>query len=111
MEEIAKFIVDELGGNTDTLIYQLRKHSEYGTLLVFRDDKGIYAVARWNIDLDIAYIIDAVIRKDKRGIGVIKEMAEWGRKRFPYVNYLRYERGAKGQKMNIYKINKFLKEK
>jgi hypothetical protein len=112
---IAQFIVDN-GLNRFGSIEKLRecivKHLEYGTLTTLYDDKGLYAVARYNLEPDdVAYVIDVVIREDRRSPETLKELIRESVRYHPTYKYLKFERGLKNKPFKIIPINKFLKGK
>lgn len=110
---IAQFIKD-CGLHKLTEIEKLREiiqqHLEYGTLVTLYDTKGLYAVARFNIDDKVAIILDTAIRADKRDGQALKTMIKEGLLRFPQCKYLKFERGLKNKPMHLVKISKFIKE-
>lgn len=87
------------------------KHKEFNTLTILTDWKGIYAVARWNIDDTVAHVLDVVIRPDRRNPKTIKQLIKASRDKFLYLTHIRYERVLKkNNRMRLKKLDK-LKEK
>jgi hypothetical protein len=112
---IAQFLIDcglEKQENINELREKILKHLEYGTLTTLYDDKGLYAVARYNLeDNGIAFIIDVGIRKDKRYSFALKELVRESWLRYPNYKYLKFERGLKDKRVRLIPISRFLKEK
>lgn len=89
----------------------LDKHKGFNTLTTLNDCKGVYAVARWNIEDTVAHVIDVVIRPDKRSPQTLKELIRKSHERFPYLTHIRFERAKKvNNKMRLRRLDK-LKEK
>ena len=81
MLPIAEFIKDcGLHANTDieTLREIIKQHLDYNTLVTLYDDKGLYAVTRFNTDGKVAVIIDSCVRKDRRCKQVLVDMIKEG---------------------------------
>jgi len=95
----------------DTLRGIIRQHLEYGTLITLYDDKGLYAVTRFNVDDKVCLVIDLAVRKDRRNPQVLKDMIREGLLRFPDIKYLKFERALKNKPFKLVNIKKFLKEK
>jgi len=111
---IAQFLHDnglQLQTDVNALRDIILKHIEYGTIVTLYDENGLYAVARFNTDGKVAFVLDTAIRVDKRDGNTLKTLIKEGLLRFPKVKYLKFERALKNRKMNIIKIKKFLKEK
>ena len=112
---IAQFLID-CGLHKYYQIDELREcilqHIANGTLTTLYDDKGIYAVARYDLEQgDVAYVIDVGIREDRRSAETLRELIKESVKYHPNYKYLRFERGMKNKPFKVIAINKFLKEK
>ena len=107
MDELIDFILKNdkvlVKPDRETLTRSILKHIHYGTIIVLKDEKGIYAVARWDIEGEVAHVFQVVLRPDRRNQRLIRVLVMMGISKFPSVKYLKYER--------VYKITKFLKEK
>jgi hypothetical protein len=112
---IAQFMVDcglPYEHSLDILRWVILKHIEYGTLTTLYDEKGLYAVARFDLEPnDIAYVIDVAIREDRRSQETLKELIRESVAHYPKLKYLRFERGLKNKPFVTIPIKKFLKEK
>ena len=87
------------------------KHFDYKTAFVGIDDnKEITVVCRWNINGDVADILDLYIREDYRGNGLIKQLLTKGIWLFPMVKYIRFERFVKGRPFRTLSVEKILKK-
>lgn len=83
----------------------LEQHRKYGTLDYGIDEESnIVAVVRWNINGDIADVLDFSIRKDFRNKGLIKDFIKRAMVRFPEIKYISFKRGVRGDH-RIRKIN------
>ena len=116
MNEYAEFIIVYGEGLYHPKAYRelyraIQTHSRFHTLTTLTDCKGIYAVARWNIEDTVAHVIDVVIRPDKRSKQTLKRLIDTSKKKFSYLTHIRFERGKKVNKnMRLIKLDK-LKEK
>jgi hypothetical protein len=119
IRRIVKFIKDN-GGQTykdfdkDELAGVVDLHLQYGTCMIIRDGKNnICAVARWNISGTTAEVLDVIVRKDYRNKNFLKMMLGVGITKYPYVRFLKFQRGIKypGRKHRIYSVNEFLRKR
>jgi len=115
MEKEAQFLIDNKLYKQDQLQLVsdlLEGHERWNTLTVLKDLKGIYGLARWNVEtIELAHVIDVAIRKDKRRTKVLKQLIKLGINKFPAVKYIRFERGFKKKKhFRTLAINKIIKE-
>ena len=120
VDEIVDFMV--LSGNGLYGFHQykelreaIEKHLEYKTIIVVRDDEGISALCRWNITHDglAAYIIDLIMRKDKKSMKLIKNIIAYGVSIFPETEIIHWLREPKysGRKQSFYLIDDILKRR
>jgi len=84
-------------------------HIKYKTcLIVYDDNNNICALARWNISKDgtCAHILDVMIRRDYRNKKLLMRMLAQGRKMYPNVKYIAFEREEKYpyRKLRVYKL-------
>jgi hypothetical protein len=101
LTEVIEFIHLYENGNltemkTSDLYQLLSKHNQFGTLIVCRDEKGIYAVVRWNyVNHEIFYCPDLIIRPDCRGIDTFKKILQFGVNMSPFkkLKYILYRKG------------------
>ena len=110
---IAQFLHDNglaLQYDIETLRSVIQQHLLYNTLVTLYDDKGLYAVTRFNIIDKVCIVIDSAVRKDKRNPQVLKDMIKEGLLRYPHTKYLKFERALKNKPMHLVKISKFIKE-
>jgi predicted enzyme involved in methoxymalonyl-ACP biosynthesis len=107
---IAQFLIDN-GRYKQEDIERLRdviqQHLFLGNLITKYDQQGIYAVVRFDVVGNVAYIMDCVVRRDKRFQNILKELVAEGLMRFPQVKRLRFERSAKNKPMKHINIDKF----
>lgn len=81
-EEVSEFFITEGDGlfipdDKSDLALAILGHIRYGTLKVFRDSQGIAAALRWNwVGENEVYVLDAAVRSDLRGVGMIKKAAQ-----------------------------------
>ena len=77
----------------EDFINAIKKHEQYGTIMIVRDDKGIVALARWNwVNDDEMKCLDCVIRKDMRSIKMVKYLVDLGFRNNRAAKYLSYDR-------------------
>lgn len=95
----------------DKLREIIRVHLKYNTLVTLYDDKGLYAVTRFNVSDKVAIVLDSAVREDRRGKKALADMIRVGRDYYPKLKYLKFERGLKNKPMKLVNIKKFLKEK
>jgi hypothetical protein len=110
---IAQFLHDnglQLEIDIEKLREVIQQHIKYNTLITLYDDKGLYAVARFNIIDKVAVILDTAIRKDRRSKEVLRDMIREGLMRFPKVKSIKFERVLKHKPFVVIPIKKFLKE-
>lgn len=111
IKSIVDFIITEGEGlygeiHRKGLLEALVGHLKYGTLITLTDDKGVYALVRLNIDeLGTPHVINAVIRKDKRGTETLKDLIRKGREQFPNTKYITFRRGKKYHNRKIHHID------
>jgi hypothetical protein len=116
VKEIVSFIRDNDNGYYDdcNLEEWVQEHISYKTCNVIYDKDGeIIAVARWNVEGDTAEILDVTIRKDNRSISTLKELIrhcyKYGHIEFPFVKYIKFERGRRNDmKTRKYKIRRLI---
>lgn len=83
--DIARFMLSNCPwktGSLDETKEIIRKHIEYGTIIVLNDKVGITALVRFNQEGRTAKVLDCVIRKDKRSYGFIKQLLKYGMKKY-----------------------------
>ena len=76
-----------------------------------KDGEEIVAVCRWNINDNIADILDLYIKEEYRGKRIIQQMLQRGEWLFPQVKKIKFERFMKygGRKSEI-PVEKILKQ-
>lgn len=120
VDEIIDFMV--LNGNGLYGFHQykdLRRaieiHLDYKTIIIVRDESGISALCRWDITHDglAAYIIDLIIRKDKKSMKLVKNILAYGLSIFPETEIIYWLREPKypGKKQSFYLIKDILKRR
>ena len=115
--DVAEFIIMEGDGlyklgQFRELVGTVKKHREYGTLLVNGDEEGIFIVCRYNLLADsLVYVINIFKRKDKRSYYELLDLIRVGVKRNPNIRYISFDRGKKfpGRKRRVYKIADIIK--
>ena len=110
---IAQFLHDNglaLQYDIETLRSVIQQHLLYNTLVTLYDEKGLYAVTRFNIVDKVCIVIDSAVREDKRNPQVLKDMIKEGLLRYPNTKYLKFERVLKNKPMHLVRISKFIKE-
>lgn len=88
----------------------LTLHNSYNTLVTLKDNDKFIAITRFNIENDTAEVLDAIIDKDFRGKGLMREIAKIGHERFPYVKFIKFE-GPFDAIMKTMPIEKYIGEK
>jgi hypothetical protein len=113
--QIADFVYSEIKYDLpkNTYVEYVKKHLLYKTCVIIYDFNGIVAFARFNV-IDNAKrfnILEAIIRKDKRWYGLMKNMIEKGLSLYPNVEYISFERGQRNMDrgFRVYKIKEFLR--
>ena len=120
VDEIVDFMV--LSGNGvygfhqyNELRQAIEGHLSYKTIIIVRDDEGISAICRWDITHDglAAYIIDLIVRKDKKSMSLIKNILSYGVKTFPETEVVYWKREPKypNKKQRFYIIDDILKRR
>lgn len=98
IDEIIEFVLSNTNGQyarlpAEDFIDAIEKHEEYGTLATVRDDKGVVAIARWNwISDDEVKCLDCVVRKDMRGLKIIKYIINLVHEKNRGIKYFSYDR-------------------
>lgn len=94
----------------DELLEILEGHIKFNTLIVLRDEKGIAAVCRFNVEGATAFVIDLIVRTDAENEGLIGYITAIGWQRFPYLRYVRFERPTKypDRAPRVYPIHRLL---
>jgi hypothetical protein len=90
------------------------EHFNYKTTFVGLDDnKEVTFVCRWNIDGDVADILDLYIREDYRNKKLIQQLLQRGIWIFPMVRFIRFERNKKypNREKSLIPVEKILKER
>jgi hypothetical protein len=87
-----------LGMTREQLAEDIKKHIEYGTIVVLKDEKGIVGATNFNLDGDTAHIINTAVRQDLRNQDVLVEMLKFGFKKFPHGKFLIFDRQKTGNK-------------
>lgn len=100
IDEITDFIYNNtpITIGKDTIARYIKLHLQYKTCAILWDDRGIKALARWNINGDTVHILDTIIREDCRNGGVIKELLKCGMcfyPMYPQVKFVKWERERK----------------
>lgn len=116
IEEITEFVTKNGIYNAidkDKIKEVVRKHIEYKTIIIVRDEQGILAVCRWNIISDTAKILDLIIREGHKEKSLIKRILIKGLKMYPKTKYLSFEREKKypDRVERKYLINDMLKRR
>jgi len=120
-EEILDFIIKHGEGrysglNREELKDAIAKHLEYGTAMIIRNkaNNEITAVARWNwVSNFAAHILDVVIHKDYRTPRFLRYMLLLGKRKYPQLHWITYERLSKypDRAIKMFEVNKLLKRK
>ena len=92
----------------DKLLWAIQEHLKYGTIETIELEGEIIAFARFNVATDVATILDCVIHPKYRNKNLMRLMLIKGLKKFPYVEYIEYERGFKDSKIRRYEVMEFL---
>ena len=118
MDEIIDFIIQYGGGvysnyNRENLREIVGKHLTYNTFTILRNKEDkIIAVARWNIYGTVAHILDVIVKKENRNMGILNVLVSIGWTKFPFVKFISFERETKypNRKSRIYRIEQFLRK-
>ena len=91
----------------------IRKHIEYGTITVLKDENGISGIMRFNMHGDCCHVLDLIIRKDLERRQMIKLIAIHSWAKFPHANFYRFERKRKYPFRDpvAHRLTQLLKEK
>jgi N-acetylglutamate synthase-like GNAT family acetyltransferase len=113
LDKIADFIqkYNPTYKDRDSLIEYLKQHFEYKTAFVMYDNDKIVAVCRWNINGEVADILDLYIHEDYRRHRIIQQMLFKGHWMFPQAKFIRFERQVKypDREHSVIPIDKILK--
>ena len=114
LKKVVAFVKEHLKYDDEKLILNvIEKHREYGTIdCGFNKDGSVRYVVRWNIDGDVAHILDFAVEKKWRSIRMLKYVLLKNLARFPYVKFISFERDVKypGRKQKMYAIKDIVKE-
>ena len=113
---VVNFIIEEsyhTERQREELNEVIEKHFQYGTIFALQDMLGVVAMVRWNIDGDIAHVLDFVVRKDSRRKNLIKKMLLKGLIRHHGIKHLSWERIKKYpyRKQRVYSVGRILKRR
>lgn len=99
--------------NRELLKEYILRHWEFKTAFVMQDGDRIVAVCRWNINDNIADILDLYIDEKFRGKKIIQLFLQKGLWIFPQVKYIRFERFMKypNREKSLIPIEKVLKRR
>jgi len=115
LNKIIDFIQKNAPHYTDRELLKeyILKHWEFKTAFVMQDDEDVIAVCRWNIEGNIADILDLYIDKDFRGKRIIQQFLQKGLWIFPQVKYIRFERFMKypNREKSLIPVDKILKRR
>ena len=98
IDEIIEFVLSNANGQfkqfpAEYFIDAIKKNEKYGTLMQVRDDKGLAAVERWNwISEDEVKCLDCVVRKDMRGLKILKYIINLVHEKNRGIKYFSYDR-------------------
>ena len=115
IEEVLDFIQKHLKYLDRELLKEyVKQHERYGTIDYAIDTSGnVVAFCRWNISTDgkCADVLDFAIDEDHRNNGVGKDFILRAMKKFPRLDKLRFQRGARGdERFKILSIKGILKQ-
>jgi GNAT superfamily N-acetyltransferase len=98
LDKIADFYKQYLGSHDKEVAKEYIKiHLTYGTVDYAVDEKGdVIGLCRWNIDGNVAKIIDLAIAPDWRKKGLGKNFLTRALKIWKNVTHLQYKRGLRG---------------
>ena len=119
IDEIADFVIKNGQGlytrlDWDVIKEFAKKHIDYKTIIIVRDEQGILAVCRWNIiNIETAFIMDLIIRKGHTYKQMIKRILLKGIRIFPEAKWLEFKREKKYPNRNKrkYLISDILKRR
>ena len=100
---IYKYFKKVYGLKKEEVVKLITKHTLYDTC-IFIKDRGF---ARFNISGDTTHILDCIIISG--GLKTLRELCKEGRRRFPYVKKIRYERSLKNRNFKTFDFNNFTK--
>lgn len=111
MERIVDFIIKKIPYYNDKEVIKsiVSKHIQYGTFDYEEDYNGIVYCLRYNIDGNIADVLDLCVR-DKEALGVIKYIIAKNLIKWPVLVYFRFVRSKYKDRERIYKISDVLKK-
>ena len=98
LDILTDFVLEQMPQYSDKpkeMKYALAGHYQFGTLDFDFDSFGIAYLVRFNVEGEVAEVLDLCIRKDLRGKGLLRMMGLKNWARFPLVKKIRFERGKK----------------
>lgn len=113
LERVVRFVA-EYGGieyPIDEFAYVFPIFVRNNTFSIAVKDGEVHGVCIWNIDGDIADVLECVIHPEHRNTAILKYLALQGWRKFPYLKYFKFVRERK-DKMTIprvYELSKLLK--
>lgn len=95
----------------DELTRAINKHIEFETITTMSDEKGLYAVMRYNLINECVYILDLVVRDDMERANVIKWITAKTWHKHPHLKFFKFNRAFKypTRPQRAYSISKLLK--
>lgn len=114
LDKVVNFVIQYLKYNDrESIISVIEEHRKYGTIDCEFDKSGeVMFVCRWNVDGEVAHVLDFAVAEKWRGIKTLKYVLLKNLMRFPQVKYLSFERGRKypDRKRKLYAIKDIIKE-
>jgi hypothetical protein len=104
LQEIVDLIKSE-GHNIDYIEHNII----YDTVSTAYRDGKLVGFARFNVENDIAFIVDCIVSKEYRHHGVLRELIESGVRKFPFLKVLVWERDKEGKPTKYYELDKVLR--
>ncbi len=110
-KEIVDFILQHKLYDRSELTRAINRHVEFETITTLKDDKGILAVMRFNVNGECVHILELLVRPDMEKNHVIKWITAKTWHKFPYLRYFKFNRAYKypNRPQRAYKITKLLK--
>lgn len=111
IDEITEFIL-KYGkfAEEERTKFVISKHLEYGTYVLLRDKENkLIAFAGFDINNKIAKVLRTVVRPDFRNKRILKLLVYMSKLKFPFLEFLFFERDKYNGREAIHSLNSFLR--
>lgn len=90
----------------------IKVHLSYRTCIIVWDEDKVVSVCRWNISKSgrVAEVLDLIIDKDYRRMGLIKRIIRQGKQMFPTIEVIGWNRRKVNFGYNFFNIHRLLGE-